>query len=348
MRLTTVRRRADHGTMSRGCVAVMLAILLGACSGDEDTGASPSAASGGGAAGTGSAAGGGGAGAGEACTTAASCGDDDECITQACVSGICKPELAPAGTPVVAGAVFGDCKATQCDGKGKIAEVDDEDDVPNDFNPCTDDACDAGSPVHTPVTDGTVCSTRGPNLVCQGGKCTGCKTNSQCPQGDTCMKAICDKQGSAAGVCGFEIAVGQEVENADPTDCFHSVCDERGAVVVAVAPGDVPVQDGNTCDDEVCDERGMVIHAVLADGTACDAGTFCNPSACTSGTCIKGRNPADGTLTPNQIGGDCVDEVCDGAGGVKSASTPAGTGCSTIAGGTCNGSGQCCDLVSCI
>jgi len=324
--------------MRRGLV---VALLVAACSsGEDDT--SAAGASGTGATATGAT--GSGAGPGGDCTGPGDCHDDDGCGTYSCVSGSCVGDFAPAGTVVDPGAKLGDCKRQQCDGKGNVVEVDDDDDVPNDFNPCTKDICTSGAASHSNEADGTHCGEA--NLHCAGGQCAGCKSGAQCPQGDTCMNAVCDKVGGMDGVCSFETASGVEVANADPTDCLHSVCDDKGQVVVVPQVEDVPVQDADTCDAEICGDRGTVLHSVLPDGTLCDGGTFCNPSTCTSGACSKAENPGDGSLTPNQVAGDCLDEVCDGSGGVKSVPSPAGTGCAT---GSCNGAGQCCDgLGNCV
>jgi hypothetical protein len=65
------------------------------------------------------------------------------------------------------GQVGGDCQQLRCAG-GELFSQSDDNDVPDDENPCTVDGCEEGVPVHTPLTDGYPCGTNG---ACIRGEC---------------------------------------------------------------------------------------------------------------------------------------------------------------------------------
>lgn len=313
-------------------------LVLGACGSDETNGSG-----GAGASGTGGDAGAGGDVGPQACDSLSDCPQPDpSCGTWTdCEDGECVGDLEPQGTVVPNIGKLGDCQQEVCDGQGQTATVADDRDSANDYNPCTEDSCVDGRPTFVAANDGDQCGSSN-DTVCQAGECVGCKSDGQCPQGDSCMTAVCQKEGGlATGTCAFENATGKEVANADATDCVHAVCDENGGIIVLGNLAEVPPPDENDCDIEACTESGAVEHQPLDDGVACGGATFCNPSACAEAVCEKLDNPPDGTLTPGQTGGDCSNEVCDGQGGVKTVPAPAGTGCTGGLLGVCNASGTC-------
>lgn len=285
------------------------AALAAACSGGGNAGS--------GSSGQGGAADGGGSGGDGGCKSDAECAPSGDCKTVACVAGACVEELAPAGKIVFSGLVPGDCKRRQCAADGSVEEVADENDKPDDHNPCTLDTCTAGQPTHAPdpAKDGAACGVSG-QAKCANGLCTGCNTPGQCPLGGPCEIPTCTAQGLDK-VCGFMVAVGHTISNVDPSDCYQAACDASGLIVTVPAPADVPPADANECDVEACSESGAVMHTPVADGTACGGSTECMPKGCTGGLCEGLPLPAAGTAIAAQTGGDCKLVVCDGLGGTS-------------------------------
>ncbi len=105
-----------------------------------------------------------GAGACVSCLAAADCPPPgNECQVAACASGACGAASAPAGT-VAATQQPGDCRQAQCDGNGGLVQVPQDADLPDDGNPCTQDACSGGVPSFTALPAGTSCG----DGVCDG------------------------------------------------------------------------------------------------------------------------------------------------------------------------------------
>ena len=104
---------------------------------------------------------------GGACEREVDCNDGNWCTFDFCVANMCSIMPATNG-PVGQGQVEGDCQTLACM-DGELGSVVDDNDVPDDSNPCTMDACSAGTPAHDPAPDGTAC---GPNgAVCVAGQC---------------------------------------------------------------------------------------------------------------------------------------------------------------------------------
>jgi hypothetical protein len=94
------------------------------------------------------------------------------------MDGTCGHELAAAGTALPMQAA-GDCRQAVCDGNGEAILQNDDSDLPDDKNPCTDDVCAAGVPSNPNKAPGTAC---GIDLLCNGaGVCVGCITPASCP-----------------------------------------------------------------------------------------------------------------------------------------------------------------------
>ena len=271
----------------------------------------------------------GAAGAG-GCTQPADCpGQDDECNTRTCDSGVCGLSFSPMGT-VVAAQTAGDCKQNVCDGAGAVVSQNDDADPADDGQACTTDTCDAGSPLHTPVALGTSC---GSGLVCDAnGNCLGCNTPADCAgQDDECKTKTC-----TSGVCGVDFtANGTAVTNQTAGDCKQNVCDGNGNVT-SVGDDTDPASDNKQCTQDVC-VSGFTVHPPEASGAACTeaGGSLCNGAgtcveclvasdcpgqdedckvrSCNNGACGIAFTTA-GTLTSSQTAGDCKKNVCDGAG----------------------------------
>ncbi len=178
----------------------------------------------------------------------------------------------------------GDCLANTCDGNGAIVAINDDLDINNDSNPCTTDACNAGTPTHAPVMAGFVC---GAGQACDGaGNCNGCLTAASCPgQDDECKTRTC-----TAAVCGFSFTpAGTPTSAQTPADCKKNQCDGAGVIVPVADDLDVPF-DSNQCTNDVC-TAGVPSNPPLASGTACsqNGGTSCDGA----GVCAAASAPTD-------------------------------------------------------
>jgi hypothetical protein len=211
-----------------------------------------------------------GAGTCAQCTAPAQCpGQDTECQTRTCTDGACGVDNAAQGTPTTA-QTAGDCKKSQCDGAGAIELVADVDDIEDDGNPCTDDACADDAPVHTPAAVHTPC---GAGLICDGaGTCVGCVTAADCqPPPNACLDAIC-----VAGMCNV-------VNKPDGSAC----------------------NDGNACTQIDTCQAGTCIAGSPVTCMPIDqchnAGT-CNPA---NGTCSTPNKPNGTPCVKNGQPGVC-------------------------------------------
>jgi hypothetical protein len=268
------------------------------------------------------------------CLQASDCGTDTACKSFTCDSGACATHLVGAGTKV-ADPTAGDCKSTQCDGAGNVAQNQpDGADLPVDGNPCTKDVCAAGIAGNPFEAVGTACG--GSNKCDGAGHCVACLQASDCGTSAACKSFTCD-----AGVCNTHLAAsGTVVTNATAGDCRSDQCDGAGNLVSsAVDAADLPADDGNACTLETC-AGGAPAHPPAPLGTACTqgGGSICDGSgvcvkctadsqcpaanecqipACSSGTCGFTPKPS-GTVTAAQTDGDCQKNQCDGAGHVVS------------------------------
>jgi cysteine-rich repeat protein len=269
------------------------------------------------------------------CNAPAQCpGMDDECQSRSCEAGACGTSFAPAGKASMS-QTMGDCKKMQCDGQGALEAVADGNDPEDDGNPCTDDGCAAGSPVHTPTAIQTAC---GVGLKCDGaGKCVGCVDVSDCQvPGNACLVATC-----VAGMCGT-------ANKVDGTACNDgNACSQTDTCQAGACTGNNPVvcAASNQCHTAgVCDPAtGVCSNPSKADGTACNDGNACSQTdTCQAGACV-GANPVV-CAAPDQCH---TAGACNPATGVCSNPSKAdGTACNdgnsctqsdTCQSGTCTG-----------
>jgi hypothetical protein len=228
--------------------------------------------------------------------------------------------------------IDGDCKLVVCDETGMLQSTTDNNDVFVDGDECTDDVCDGGSPSNPPSAQGSPC---GNGLTCNGaGDCTGCQNDpTNCPQPpNECTFAICN-----GDACDFNFEpAGKRVTTQVSGDCQAFECDGNGNIIGV--PDDFDVEDdNNACTDDQC-SNGVPLHTNLPQNTSCGApplvcdgngncvgcivaddcpapGNECQTRTCTNGVC--GFDPVpNGTLTPSQNPGDCLETYCDGAGGI--------------------------------
>jgi hypothetical protein len=142
-----------------------------------------------------------------------------------------------------------------------------------------------------------------------------------------CLGGACGTTFSAAGTPAGTQTIG---------DCTASVCNGNGATVTETDDKDVP-DDAEECTVDAC-ESGVPSNEPAAANMPCGDGLVCNglgtcvgctvaaqcgeDNECIAFSCVDdvcGSELADvGTPIAQQIGGDCLDAVCNGAGGVIS------------------------------
>lgn len=276
-----------------------------------------------------------GGGGNAECSAPEECTDPgNECVIRTCEEGKCGTSPVALGT-ALAMQTDGDCKVKQCDGAGMTADANDDADLPDDGESCTDDVCTAGVASNPPSAAGTDC---GAGLTCNGnGQCTGCTTGDECPgQDDECQTRTC-----TAGVCGMSFtAAGTALAAQTDGDCKEDQCDGSGAVVAIPTNTDLPV-DGNDCTDDVCTGGEPTNPNKMAGGVCAQmGGTVCNDmgacvecnvastcpgvdNECQARTCNAGvcgiAFVALGTPAATQIAGDCKVVQCNGAGSTVTA-----------------------------
>jgi hypothetical protein len=264
-----------------------------------------------------------------ACNVAADCpGIESECDHRTCTAGACGNMREAAGTVLTVQAT-GDCKRRQCAADGTVASVNDDTDLPDDRNPCTNDICTSGTVSHTMMPANSNCG--GANHCNANGQCVGCAVAADCPGTDTaCRTRTC----TAGGVCGFSFTAAN-TKLVDPTagDCKGLQCDGAGNAQVMNDSADLPV-DGNVCTTDEC-SSGTPSHRPVASGTACGGSLVCDGAAncvecltatscpgtdteCQTRSCVQGEcgisNVAAGTLIAAQVPRDCKKNVCNGQG----------------------------------
>lgn len=257
---------------------------------------------------------------GKSCTSPASCpAPASACAERTCNAGVCGEKPKAAGT-VVATQTAGDCKRSQCDGNGNVVTVNDDADVPDDGNDCTDDVCTNGAPSHESQAPGTACGA-GAALECDGaGACVGCLTANDCAGvDDECKTRTC-----TAGQCGFSFSPPGTVTAAQTGgDCHRSECDGAGNIHSVVDDSDVPKHDLE-CTSDLC-TNGVPSHGNVTAGTPCnqDGGSSCNGAgACVAPSCTDGFQNGDETgIDCGGSCGSCAPEVlivpADGDSGVS-------------------------------
>jgi hypothetical protein len=213
------------------------------------------------------------------CLIAGDCGTDTACQLNVCkADNTCGISNVDAGT-VIAAQTPGDCQVVQCNGAGATISVNDDNDITDDGNACTNDVCAAGTPTHPPKDARTSCLV---NQLCDGaGSCVQCLANADCGASTDCTLHVC----KADHTCDVTlVAAGTPVATQTAGDCKVVVCDDAGATTVANDDNDT-ASDGNACTDDVCN-AGVPAHNPTAAGTACGTGLVCDGrSICISNRC---------------------------------------------------------------
>lgn len=245
-----------------------------------------------------------------ACSTRKDCPNaDNPCATVMCLDGICRTDLLAEGT-AIADSTEGDCKSPICDGEGHITAINDDADILDDGNECTNDICTMGTASHPGVPAGAVCSQNG-NTHCNGaGACVECLVVADCPGQDT----ECQARSCVAGTCGITfVASGMPSVMQTAGDCSQVVCDGAGATKTAPDNTDLPA-DNNACTADTC-TAGVPTNPYLAVDSPCnqDGGKVCNGS----GGCVQcntGNQCSSGVCSNNECQpATCVDSVKNGA-----------------------------------
>ena len=190
-----------------------------------------------------------------------------------------------------------------CDGKDNDCDGTTDEQSCDDFEPCTEDACDgAGGCTNAPVSDGATCDDGDACTLgeaCVGGACTPAAT-VPCSDDNPCTADDCD---GLTGICSFDpVPDGAACEDGD-------LCTDGDACVFGTCTSGAlkSCDDAETCTVDACDTTtGLCSYDTLADGEECDDGFVCTwIDTCAVGTCIgQGVNPCDDDEA-------CTADVCD-------------------------------------
>jgi len=289
-------------------------------------GTGATAGNGGATAGSGGATAGGGTGGvgGSACDPANCPAPSGECVDAICdAQGQCAEAPKPDGT-AAATQVTGDCKQAVCMA-GAVVQSNDDADILDDGNDCTDDVCTDGVPSNPVKALDSPCGAGGTSFCDGSGACAECTAAAQCAgQDDECQTRTCDM-----GVCGVTFKAQGTVTMAQTMgDCKHNQCDGAGNIEVVSDDQDLQ-DDGNLCTDDTCN-MGVPVHTPTAIQTPCGAGLKCDGA----GQCVGCISAGD---CPNP-GNECLVATCD-AGMCGTANKANGTTCSD--GNACTQSDTC-------
>jgi len=291
------------------------------------------------------------------------CDDGDECTTaDTCTGGVCKGD----GVDCDDGNPCTDDSCTLEDGcfhAANTAPCDDGDActtndaclgntcVPgapllcNDNNPCTDDACDAGTGCTTtnntaPCSDKNLCTL---NDQCKDGGCAGtstldcddgnvctddscdavsgcdhldnvapCEDGNDCSEGDLCTEGLCV---GGESTCGCE-ADADCAEFEDGDVCNGTlICDKNSFPFSCKVDLDTVVvcdtTDDTTCSKNTCDTgTGECAQTAQENGLVCDDADACTTTdTCENGDCTGEGAPECDDEDP------CTTDGCDADGG---------------------------------
>ena len=252
------------------------------------------------------------------------CSDEKECTQDVCSceegEPFCGNPDQPDGFPCVEdenACTEGDfCQGGQCL-KGAPLNLDDE-------NPCTQDYCEKGEVVNSPILDaqcddGNECTeddycylgtcTGGEPIICEG---IPCSASVECKQGEGCVYswkpegAECDDGDlcSLTEICNEEHAcVGQTFNDCDDFDaCTSDACDPNtGGCNNTIVEG--VCDDGDPCTStDICDPSGECLGTPIV---CADDGNPCTDDICNVGDGSCGVSLDDGLPCAD-------DELCNG------------------------------------
>lgn len=238
-----------------------------------------------------------------ACTSSATCNDNNVCTVDTCTSGACLytavscddsnacttdtcgPTTGCASTPIV-------CPTGQtCDtttglcGSGCASNTD-----CNDSNTCTDDTCNnsicANDPVDCP--QGEICNPANGN--CENIDCT---TNAQCDDGASCTTDTC------------QVGTGNCVYTNIDAACDNGLHCDGTEGAGSCDPDDPDAEDGTGCNrpGNPCGGTTPVCNEAQDDCDACnDDGDCDDERSCTTDNC-----EANGSCTNTRVDSRCDD-----------------------------------------
>jgi cysteine-rich repeat protein len=288
---------------------------------------------------------GGAGGSAGSCTTVEQCpGTDTDCRARTCAAGVCGFTNAAAGK-ATASQTPGDCKASVCDGMGATTTQNDDADILDDSNDCTDDVCTAGAPTNTPKASGAVCASSG-GKVCDGANtCVECVTAAGCPEGvcsaNSCVPASCldtVKNGAETDVdCGGAdcnpCKAGQIC--AAGTDCLDTIC--TAGLCAAATCKDTAKNGAETdvdCGGGTC--------AACGPDLGCKVAADCVGGSCSGTTCLPTCTDKVKNTTETDV--DCGGPTCDACADAKTCAVDADCKSKVCKGGTC-AAPSCTDMV---
>ena len=241
------------------------------------------------------------------CLTDAQCGTASECSSPVCDLGTCKTNFTAPGTPV-ATQTEGDCLEVQCDGVGGTKSVEQNTDITDDGNACTQDVCLGGAATHPNSPSGAACADGG--IKCDGaGTCVACLSGLDCGSG-VCTAHVCAAPECSDGVkngpetdvdCGGSCPpCGTGAVCAVTDDCTSKVC--TGSVCQAASCSDT-VKNGSESD---VDCGGSCLKC--GPGLACGGNADCKGGNCTGNTCVPTCTDTvkNGAETDVDCGGSCA------------------------------------------
>ncbi|MDI1436465.1 DVUA0089 family protein [Polyangium sorediatum] len=260
---------------------------------------------------TGGAGGTGGTGGMGACTTPEDCpGADTACRTRTCTAGVCGEELTPMGTPSDA-QTAGDCAREICDGQGKLTLENDDTDVLDDQNDCTEDVCNAGQPGNNPLAAGAACASNEGKLCDGAGTCVECLAPADCPE-NVCANNMC-----VPAECGDTVKNGAETD----VDCGGGTCAPcaDGLVCAAVSDCQSSVCDAGVCQAPTCTDTvengeetdvdcGGATCNACGPGLGCAQDSDCVGDSCSGSICLP--TCTDEVTNRNETDVDCGGPNC--------------------------------------
>ncbi len=244
------------------------------------------------------------------------CKDDSECEIQEpcavwkCDIGVCTRVLKAEGTSA-GNETPEDCSAEYCNATGQTESRAESSDFKDDKQECTFDTCDNGTPLNTPVPDGTKCGTG--CQTCTGGECGDCSEGYVCnAMAEACVPLQQLPVGSA---CTFTT----DCESGNCVDgvCCDSPCDSPCMACSSAKTGQPdgtcnPIATGTDPDNECQSPEGDVCNAGQCqcyngkqDGAELkvDCGGICTP--CPGKWECDGSPPCEGTPNPACCGSLC-------------------------------------------
>ena len=276
------------------------------------------------------------------CTADSECDDGLPCTEDHCdANGQCQHVNAADGLLPADQQTPGDCVVAQC-ANGVAQYLPDNNDKPDDGNPCTADSCIDGQPHFDPqAANGGPCDLDGGQGMCVEGGCVPAVCTPQneatlCVDGNPCTDNFCNYQ---TGQCETTPAADGPAPEQVAGDCQLVMC-ASGALQTVIDNSDV-LLDGNQCTDDIC-TAGVPSNPFVSAGAPCDqtGGRVCNAT----GACVACNVPADCISEPDnnecrsrncsaanvcgmdyvgtgqplaiQYPGDCQRRECDGAGNV--------------------------------